>query len=111
MGGPGSGKRPNIERQWQILHLHGEGLTVSEIAQRLGVTRQAVSNCCRRIGLRFKPHPRGYHRPSVPALTEQQILRWASAFQAEHGRYPSACSGVIPNTGETWNKVDQALRK
>src|SRR5438067_7487213 len=111
MGGTGSGKRPNVERQWQILRLRGEGVSVAEIAQRLGITRQAVSNCCRRLGQRFQAHPGGNRRPDVAALTEEQILRWARLYEAEHGRPPSAGSGLIPGTAETWNKVDQALRK
>jgi len=67
MGGPGSGKRPDVQRQWQILQFRGEGLSVVEIAQRLGITRQAVSNCCRRLGLKIKFSPDGCGKRARPA--------------------------------------------
>jgi hypothetical protein len=45
-------------------------------------------------------------------LTHQQILDWADEFYQRTGSWPTAASGTIANSGgETWNRVDQALRK
>lgn len=45
-----------------------------------------------------------------PPLTEQQILAWADAFHAVHGQWPTAKSGLIAETRETWSGIDNALR-
>jgi hypothetical protein len=55
------------------------------------------------------------HRPPqrrrlLPDLTVEQILRWADAHHAEHGRWPHARSGgVAAAPGERWKGIDQAL--
>lgn len=56
-------------------------------------------------------HQRGVRRNSTtPPLTEAQILRWADAYFARHGRWPRANSGVIDGAEpETWSRVDTAL--
>jgi hypothetical protein len=44
-------------------------------------------------------------------LGRRTILRWADAYYARHGRWPTQLSGVIPEAdGETWSTVDTALR-
>ena len=43
-------------------------------------------------------------------FTEKQILAWADAYLAEHGKWPSHNSGPITGTAETWLAVDAALR-
>jgi hypothetical protein len=43
-------------------------------------------------------------------LTESKILSWADAHRRRTGRLPIVLSGVIPETGGTWQGVDQALR-
>ena len=112
MGGPGSGKRPDLHRQWEILRLRAQGLSIVDIARHLGVTRQAISNCYRRLGLHFKPFPHGLDSDYLPPFTYDQILRWARVYHARHGRYPTACSEAISGApGETWSRVDRALRR
>lgn len=112
MGGPGSGKKPDLHRQWEILRLRARGLSISDIARQLGVTRQAICNCYRRLGLHFRPHPHGLDSADVPPLSEDRILAWARVHHARHGELPNACSGAIGGAvGETWNGVDRALRK
>jgi transcriptional regulator with XRE-family HTH domain len=37
-----SGRKPNLERRGQVLHLRDKGLTLTEIAHRFGVTKQAI---------------------------------------------------------------------
>jgi transcriptional regulator with XRE-family HTH domain len=37
-----SGRKPNVERRLQVLKLRDQGLTLAEIAQRFGVTKQAI---------------------------------------------------------------------
>jgi hypothetical protein len=45
-----------------------------------------------------------------PALTVEQILYWADAHHAEHGRWPTVKSGkVAAAPSETWLAVNQAL--
>jgi hypothetical protein len=61
---------------------------------------------------RFLEEHRGVRNPAnVPALTPEQILRWADAHRRSTGRWPTAKSGPIPNApGETWLAVETALR-
>jgi hypothetical protein len=47
------------------------------------------------------------HRP--PPLTEEQILVWADAYYAAHGRWPTRDAGPIPGTQETWSRIVRAL--
>ena len=42
-------------------------------------------------------------------LTHQQILSWADAYYATHGKWPSQTSGRIDGTDETWNGVSAAM--
>jgi hypothetical protein len=45
-----------------------------------------------------------------PRLSEQEILAWARAFHARHGRWPKANSGpVVEAPGETWSAINAAL--
>ena len=46
----------------------------------------------------------------LPPLTEDQILRWADAHFQRTRSWPTAKSGLIPGTGETWHAIDVALR-
>jgi transcriptional regulator with XRE-family HTH domain len=50
MGGPGSGRRPNPERCRRILEFRASGLTVVQIARRLGVTHQSVQQHLKAAG-------------------------------------------------------------
>ena len=42
-------------------------------------------------------------------LTEEQILQWADAHFQRTGSWPTAKSGLIPGTNETWQAIDVAL--
>ncbi len=47
----------------------------------------------------------------LPPLTPETILTWADAHHQRTGDWPSADSGIIPNSGgETWRAVATALR-
>ena len=47
-----------------------------------------------------------------PHLTVAEILAWADAFRARHGRWPQAESGMVEERlSETWLAVDSALRQ
>jgi hypothetical protein len=47
-----------------------------------------------------------------PKLTHGTILRWAGAYRARTGRWPTNLSGRIPDSpGDTWNAIDMALRQ
>jgi hypothetical protein len=46
-----------------------------------------------------------------PKLTIDQVLGWADAYLAVHGRWPPASAGTIPGApGETWRRIEDALR-
>jgi hypothetical protein len=47
-----------------------------------------------------------------PPLLVEEILAWADAFHAAHGRWPSSTSGsVADEPRESWSKINQALAK
>jgi superfamily II DNA or RNA helicase len=48
-------------------------------------------------------------RGNKPALTHQQILVWADAYYARHGKWPTQTSGPVDGTDETWNGVCAAM--
>jgi hypothetical protein len=48
---------------------------------------------------------------AIPQLTIAIVLKWADAYFARNGMWPSISSGQIPYTrGDTWKAVDFALR-
>ncbi len=51
------------------------------------------------------------NRLRAPPLTEEQILAWADAHFATHGKWPTQSSGPIPGTGETWAGVHMSLAR
>jgi hypothetical protein len=54
---------------------------------------------------------RGSRKPKGPPPVDQ-ILAWADAFHAEHGRWPIAAPvPVAEASAETWQNIDQALRR
>lgn len=106
MGGAGSGWW-NDERGAAVLALYRNGLHGSEIACRLGIAPQAVSIRLGRAGI----NQRQEKRRRVPPVTERQILAWARAHQARHGRYPVTTSGPVEGTsGLTWNQAPGTTR-
>ncbi len=53
-----SGRRPDLERRREVARLHRAGLTQQQIADRLGVTRQAVHQLLRQ---KSRAQPRDVH--------------------------------------------------
>ena len=49
-----------------------------------------------------------YHLARDP-LTVEQILAWADAYKATHGKWPNQKSGAIEGTDRTWAAVNIAL--
>jgi hypothetical protein len=48
---------------------------------------------------------------SRPPLRLEQILAWADAYHAAHGRWPRRDSGPVEQApGETWEAIDSAVR-
>ena len=92
--------------------LRREGLAVPDIAGRLGVTYQVVSNYFRRQGWKLQEQRPTWERPEAAPLTEEQIVHWAQDHYAAEGRYPRATATEIPgSSGETWAGLDTALRR
>lgn len=46
-----------------------------------------------------------------PTLTVADVLRWADAFHARHGRYPRQDDGPLPEADLTWSAVSQSLKR
>ena len=44
------------------------------------------------------------------AIRIEQILEWADAHYAKHGKWPVSSLGGIPGTGQTWVSIDSCLR-
>ena len=59
--------------------------------------------------------PSGRRRPRKPhrtPLTLEQVLKWADEHYERTGRWPTASSGLIPDTdGESWDAVRQCLQR
>jgi len=52
------------------------------------------------------------HYKELPSLTEDGILEWADLHHAKTGQWPRCADGSVADAkGETWKKIDQALRK
>jgi hypothetical protein len=45
----------------------------------------------------------------LPPLKEEQVLAWADAYFAAHGKWPGQKSGPIPGTQESWSAVAVAM--
>lgn len=56
---------------------------------------------------------RGRRNPKgLPPLAEEQILAWADAFFARHGRWPTSQDGPIDGGGgDAWAHIDDSLYK
>jgi hypothetical protein len=86
------------------------GLTWSGLQNALNLGRRGLPGgyslaqlLCNRRGVR--------NIGRLPKLSAQQILAWAHCFHQITGRWPGARSGLVPGIkGETWLKVDNALR-
>src|SRR6516165_695540 len=46
----------------------------------------------------------------LPPLTISQVLAWADAYHRRSGRWPRIESWPVPGSGDTWHRVDSALR-
>jgi hypothetical protein len=51
------------------------------------------------------------NRSLLPPLSAKQILAWAAAYFASHGKWPNSKSGPIAGSQDTWLAVALALRK
>jgi len=62
---------------------------------------------------RFIAEHRGVrNRARLPRLTEDQIIRWADAWHARRGMWPTTKAGAIPDApGENWGAVNLALAR
>ncbi len=42
-------------------------------------------------------------------ITIDDIVAWADAYHAKHGKWPTQKSGTIPESGETWRRISRCL--
>ena len=94
MGGAGSGKQRNNTRDRKIVRLRDQGLTLREIAQRVGVSRQAVLLALDRQGYARPPKRPGRQ---VPAKDPDRVTAAVRPVQcpAAQARRP----GDLPVSG------------
>ena len=98
---PSAGSGPVIEapgETWyrisRALSNGGRGLTGRTSLPRLLAKKRGVSN-----------------RSNLPALTEDQIRRWAEGHRERTGQWPRPGSGPVADApGEIWRRIDDALR-
>jgi len=51
------------------------------------------------------------NRAELPALNVEQILIWADAHRARHGKWPTQKSGAVDDApGETWGGINHSLK-
>jgi hypothetical protein len=58
MGGRGSGRRRDAERDREMVRLYAEGLSLRDVGRRLGLSRQAVAKALERQGVPRRPRGR-----------------------------------------------------
>src|SRR5262249_54949702 len=85
----------------------GETWRAIEGALRAGVRGLTGGTSLARLLEQHRGHRK---RGTLPRLTHEQILAWADAHHAAHGRWPEAGSGPITGApGETWHAMQAAL--
>src|SRR5437660_9523024 len=121
MGGKGSGPQFNLQRWREIVALRRAGLSGGEIARRLGITKQAVSQQLHSAGIRglrgdsalaqlLRTRPKEGRSARQGGLDVKTILRWADAHHRRTGRWPSRSTGPVEGaSGETWLAIEAAL--
>jgi DNA-binding NarL/FixJ family response regulator len=58
MGGRGSGRKPDTERDREIARLYAGGLSLKEVGRRFGLSPEGVQSALRRLGVpRCPPGP------------------------------------------------------
>lgn len=95
------------DRSGPILHSAGETWRAVDKALRAGSRGLRSSSLAKLLQL-HRGVPRHTRRP---ALTIQQILRWADAHHARTGKWPQNRSGPIKEApGESWKGVEVAMQ-
>lgn len=85
------------------------GETWSGVGAALRVASRGIKQKTSLARLLAKYRGRRHYR-ECPRLTAGMILQWAKAWRVLYGTWPSTHSGTIGNTGETWLRIDAALR-
>lgn len=87
-----------------------DGQFVSDQHSRDARTKRAVYS--KKMRTCIERLRRGRNIQRLPPFTIEQILAWADAFVARHGRRPLPNDGLIEGTrGETWRAVEMALSR
>ncbi len=94
--GEDSGRIPGTKEIWKhvsgALRLGSRGLPGGSSLAKLLARARGVRN-----------------KQDLPPLTQEQILAWADAYFAAHGKWPTRNSGTIDGTDETWVGVAYAM--
>lgn len=80
-----------------------------EAALRVGVRGLPGGDTLASVLHRCRGVQRGWQRPR---LSIEQILAWADAYHARHGRWPRLASGKVQGAGgDTWGAIHTALER
>jgi transcriptional regulator with XRE-family HTH domain len=71
MGGPGSGRKPNLRRRRRVAALRARGLSLGAIARALGVSREGASRMLRAAGMDASAPPVRCPRCRAEVLTPE----------------------------------------
>jgi hypothetical protein len=100
-----TGKWPHLD-SGPVRGARGETWAAFDAALRLGARGLTGGSSLARL----LAEKRGVRNKSdLPRLSARKIRDWAKAYRGRHGRWPSATSGIILESGDTWNAVNQAL--
>ena len=82
--------------QQEITDLYFNGdLTVSEIAEEKGISRQAVSECLKGCKKQLEEYEEKLHFRKRLSLTYTEAGKWAESFKAAHPECSEELEGLI----------------
>jgi hypothetical protein len=100
-----TGKWPHLD-SGPVRGARGETWAAFDAALRLGARGLTGASSLARLFAEKRGVP---NKSNLPRLSTRKIREWARAYRDRHGSWPSAASGVVLESGDTWNSVNQAL--
>lgn len=82
--------------QQEITDLYFNGdLTVSEIAEEKGISRQAVSECLKGCKKQLEEYEEKLHFLKRLSLINTEAVRWTESFKATHPEYSEELAKLV----------------
>jgi len=89
--------------------IHGTDETWSGVSHALRDGGRGLKVQGRTIGMVLEQYRGVRNTQRLKPLTIEQILSWADRYKASHEEWPTAMSGKIQGTGESWAGIQSAL--